>query len=171
MAGIVNIADSSDYPIGLLNFIKNGYHKVTLSTNDLINTNIALKTGNAALYTILLGGINFADTAKIETFGLGLGHDFIFSKRFSIATELTAQQLHLGNWDRANVLTKFQLNFQVQLFKGVAVYAAPTYNYYISNAPVGSSAKNYKQSITPSRHQTINGYKGWLGYSAGITIM
>lgn len=170
--GLVNISDtSSGVSLGLFNYVKNGYHKISLTTNELINANIALKTGNASLYSILFGGVNFSDTAKIETFGVGFGHDFIFSKRFSVSTELTAQQLHLGNWDYANILTKFQTNLQIQLFKGFTVFGGPSYNYYISNAPLGSSAKNYRQKIAPNKHQIINGHKGWLGYAVGITIM
>lgn len=170
--GLINIADtSSGVSFGLLNFVKTGYHKISFSTNDLINANIALKTGNASLYTILFGGKNFSDTATIETFGLGFGHDFIFNNRISIAAELTAQHIHLGSWDNANILTKFQANLQLQLFKGFTIFGGPTYNYYKSDATVGSSAKNYKQNIVPSKHQNINGHKGWLGYSAGITIM
>ncbi|WP_225872482.1 STN and carboxypeptidase regulatory-like domain-containing protein [Pedobacter polaris] len=170
--GLINVADTSTgISFGLLNFVKTGYHKISLSTNDLINANISLKTGNASLYTILMAGKNFSDTATIETFGLGFGHDFIFNKTISIATELTAQQLHLGNWDYSNILTKFQANLQIQLFKGFSIFGGPTYNYYFSNAPIGSSATNYKQQIVPNKHQTINGYKGWLGFNAGITIM
>ncbi|MFA6275835.1 MAG: STN and carboxypeptidase regulatory-like domain-containing protein [Pedobacter sp.] len=170
--GLINIADtSSGVSFGLINIVKSGYHKISLSTNDLINANIAVKTGNASLYTIFFAGKNFSDTAKIETFGLGFGHDLIFNKRISIAAELTAQRIHLGNWDHANILTKFHANLQIQLFKGITIFGGPVYNYYISDAPIGSSAKNYKQNIVPAKHQTINGNKGWLGYSAGITIM
>jgi len=169
--GLVNIADSSSgVSLGLLNIVKNGYHKISISTNETINANIALKTGNHKLYTIFLAGKNYDDTAKIETFGLGFGHDFIFSKQVSIAAELSAQQLHLGNWDYANILTKFQTNLQIRLFNGFSIFGGPTYNYYISKAPAGSSATGYKQQIAPAKHQVYIGYKGWLGWNAGITI-
>ena len=170
--GLVNIADTSDgFSLGLINLIKNGYHKVSVSTNELINANIALKTGNANLYTILLGGKNFEDTAKITTFGLGFGHDFIFSKNISVATELSAQQLHLGNWDYSRILGKFQTNLQIQLFKGFSIFGGPTYNYYMSKAPAHSSAPGYKQQIVPAHHHVFKGNPGWLGFSAGITIL
>ncbi len=170
--GLVNIADTSDgFSLGLINLIKKGYHKVSLSTNDLINANIALKTGNANLYTMLLGGKNFDDTAKITTFGLGFGHDFIFSKNISIAAELSAQQLHLGNWDYSRILGKFQTNLQIQLFKGFSIFGGPTYNYYVSKAPAGSSAPGYKQQIVPDKHHIFKGNPGWFGFNAGITIL
>lgn len=169
--GLINIADSSSgVSLGLINFVKNGYHKISLSTNDLINANVALKTGNANLYTIFLAGKNYADTAKIETFGAGFGHDFIFDKRVSIAAELTAQQLHLGNWDYANILSKFQTNLQIKVFNGFSIFGGPVYNYYFSKAPAGSSAKGYQQQIVPAKHQTFKGNKGWLGWNVGVTL-
>lgn len=170
--GIVNLADSSSgVSLGLINLNKNGYHKISLSANDLVNANIALKTGNANLYTILFGGYHISDTAKIATFGLGFGHDLLLSNRFSIATELSAQQLHLGNWDYARILTKFQANLQIELFKGLGIFAGPTFNYYISDAPENSSAKGYQQQIIPNKHYTIGGNPGWFGFNVGITIM
>jgi hypothetical protein len=170
--GLVNIADtSSGASLGLINWNKNGYHKVSLSTNDLVHANIAFKTGNSMLYTILFVGKSFSDTAKIETFGMGLGHDFLFGRHISFATELSAQQLHLGNWEYSRILTKAQLNLQITLFKGFSIFGGPTFNYYLSKAPLGSSTTGYKQQIVPDRHFNIRGSPGWLGFNAGITIM
>lgn len=169
--GLVNVADSSSgVSLGLLNIIKHGYHKIGISTNELVNANLTLKTGNAKLYTIFLAGKNFSDTATIETGGLGLGHDFIFNKTLSIGSELTVQGLYLGNWDHANVLTRFQTNLQFRIFDGVGLFAGAAYNYYDSDAPIGSSAKGYKQYIVPKKHQDINGKKGWVGWQFGITL-
>lgn len=170
---LVNLADSSSgTSLGLLNFIGNGYHKISISANEEINTNIALKTGNAKLYSIILAGYNFSDTAKLATLGIGFGHDFIFNKRLSLAPELLFQYLYPGNWDYSNSLTKFQLNLQIQVFKGFTIFGGPSYSYYNSDAPAGSSAKNYKQQIVPRKHHNFSGNnKGWHGWNVGITIM
>jgi hypothetical protein len=170
--GLVNLADSSSgYSIGLLNFVKHGYHKVSLSANELMSANISLKTGNANLYTMFIGGRNYSDTAKIESFGLGFGHDFIFNKTFSVAAEVSSQHLHLGNWDYANILNKGQLNLQIRLFKGFSIYGGPVYNLYVSKAPAGSSATGYKQEIVPDRHTSYGpGARSWLGWNAGVTL-
>lgn len=169
---LVNASDtSSGTSLGLINLVKTGYHKLSFSTNETINANVAYKSGNANLYTLLIGGYNFSDTAKVISFGLGMGHDFILGKTFSFATELSAQHLYLGNWDYANMLYKGQLNLQFRLFKGLSIFGGPSYNYYVSKAPLGSSGKNYRQQIVPSRHQDVGRYKGWVGWSAGITLM
>lgn len=171
--GLVNISGSSNgTSIGLINFTKNGYHKISLSANELVNANIALKTGNANLYSIIFAGKNFSDTAKVETFGLGFGHDFIFGKTLSLAPELSFQYLYLGNWKYANILTKIQTNLQVKVFNGFSIFGGPSYSYYNSDNPGRSGVKNYKQQIAPKNHHHFSGNnKGWFGWNIGITIM
>lgn len=170
--GLINVADtSSGTSLGLLNLVKTGYHKLSFSTNETINANIAYKSGNANLYTMLIGGYHFSDTAKVISFGLGIGHDFILNKTLSFAAELSTQHLYLGNWDYANILNKGQVNVQIKLFKGFTIFGGPSYNYYASNAPMGSSGKNFKQQIVPDRHHKLGRYNAWVGWNAGITIM
>lgn len=169
---LLNFSDSSTgTSLGLINLVKDGYYKVSISSNELVQANVALKTGNANLYNIIFAGTNFSDTAKVATVGLGFGHDFIFSKRVSLAPELSFQYLYLGNWNYSNLLTKFQLNLQIQLFKGLAIFGGPAYSLYNSDAPAGSGAKNYKQNIAPAKHHNFSGnHKGWYGWNAGITL-
>lgn len=169
--GLINLADSSSgVSLGLINIVKHGYHKVSFFTNDLVNANVSLKTGNAKLYTIFLAGKNFSDTAKILTGGLGLGHDFILNRTFSVATELTTQGLYLGSWDETKMLTKFQASLHLKIFNGLTIFGGPSYNLYSSNKLIEASSVGYKQQIVPAKHQDINGNKGWVGWSAGITI-
>lgn len=169
---LINFSGSSTgTSLGLLNFVGDGYHKISVSSNELLQTNVALKTGNANLYNILFVGKTFTDTAKIATFGLGFGHDFIFSKHLSVAPELSFQYLYLGNWKYSNVLTKFQMNLQIQVFKGFTIFGGPAYSFYNSDAPAGASAKNYKQQVVPDKHHNFSGNnKGWYGWNAGITL-
>ncbi|RYG22246.1 MAG: hypothetical protein EOO07_00400 [Chitinophagaceae bacterium] len=170
--GLINLADSSlGTSIGLLNLSRNGYKKISFFANDVVNANAAIKTGNANLYTLLIGGNNFSDTAKVSTVGLGFGHDFMFSKRMAIEAELITQYLYLGNFDYANILMRFQANFEVRLFKGLAIFGGPSYAFYNSNGPSGSSAKGYKQQIFPAKHHKFSGNnQGWWGWNVGITV-
>ncbi|WP_316814928.1 LA_2272 family surface repeat-containing protein [Pedobacter nyackensis] len=171
--GLINVADTlSGWSVGLLNFSKNGYHKISVYTNETVNTNISLKTGNANLYTILFVGMNASSQEKIKTVGVGMGHDFIFNKRLSLGLEITGQSLYMGSWDAANLLSRVQTNLQFQLFKGFAIFGGPAYAIYSGDAPAGSSAPGYKQNVVPSHHTSFgNATKGWIGFNAGITIM
>lgn len=170
--GLINVADTSTgFSLGLMNLVRNGYHKISISTNDLINTNVAFKGGNANLYTIFLLGKNFVKDKNIETFGLGFGHDFLAGRTFSFSTELTAQQLHLGRWDHANILNKFQLNLQLKLARGLSVYGGPTLNYYVTDAPMGYvSAKGYRSDIVPTHAKRVGRNNAWLGFILGVNL-
>ena len=80
--GLINVADSSaGMRIGLINIVlKNGYHKLSLYGNEVMNANVDIKTGNSKLCTIIKAGVHVNDSAKLFS-----GHDFIFGKRFSLS--------------------------------------------------------------------------------------
>jgi hypothetical protein len=170
--GLINLADtSSGYSIGLLNWVNKGYHKVSLSVNEVMNTNLSFKTGNSKLYTLYLGGANFSNNAKAYSAGLGFGHDFIFNKTFSIAFEAASQYLYLGNFNDVNLLNRAQSNFQFKLFKPFTIFAGPAYSLYYSNSG-GNRIEGYRSSITPKKYKSYsNVTTGWWGWNVGITIM
>ncbi|MBB6236881.1 hypothetical protein HDC90_001496 [Pedobacter sp. AK013] len=166
--GVVNLADSSSgISIGLINLSNNGYRKIMAYSNEVINTNVAFKTGNAKLYTLLIAGKNFSDTARVFTFGLGLGHDFILNKRFSIATEGTIQSIYLGHIEEANTLYRIQTYLQVNALSRFAFFAGPAYSYYVRRAVV--LGESYKKELAPAwQHSFKNGAQGWLGWNFGL---
>ncbi|MBB5436410.1 hypothetical protein HDC92_000074 [Pedobacter sp. AK017] len=171
--GLINVSDtSSGYSLGLINLVKHGYHKISLFTNETVNTNLSIKTGNSHLYTILFAGLNLSQNEKLRTVGIGLGHDFIFNRCLSVGLETTGQLLYLGKWDSTNLLSKVQANLQVQLVKGISLFAGPAYAVYSSDNPANSSSAGYKQNIVPQHHTSFgSNTKGWLGFNAGITFM
>ena len=170
--GLINVSDTSDgYSIGLLNLVNHGYHKISLYPNETMNVNLAIKTGNAKLYSMLMGGINISNDSKIYSFGFGMGHDFIFSKTFSLSTELSSQYLYLGSSSYTNLLNKFSLNANVALNKYISLFAGPSFNVYYSNQT--AAIKGYKGNIPSSNYHTFNlgnNVNGWIGWHAGITL-
>ncbi|WP_293308602.1 STN and carboxypeptidase regulatory-like domain-containing protein [Pedobacter sp. UBA5917] len=170
--GLVNLADSSSgVSIGLINLSNNGYRKISVYTNEVANTNISFKTGNANLYTLLIAGNNFSDTARVLTYGIGFGHDFILNKRFAIALEGTIQTIYLGNFEEANVLYRVQSHFQVNVLPRLAFFAGPAYNYYLKGLDDTPSGDRYKKELAPKQHRNFsNGAQGWLGWNLGVTV-
>ena len=171
--GLINIADSSDgIAIGLFNFVVNGYHKLSFSTDELINTNAALKTGNKKLYSILQAGLSWGNNdKKIYSFGYGLGSERSIGKTFSINPELTSQYLYLGSWDYSNILNKFRLNLNVKLGKYVSIFGGPVMNVYYSQQTI--TLTGYKSPTPPSGYHVYdfsNRVKGWIGWNAGINF-
>jgi hypothetical protein len=172
--GLINVADTSaGYSIGLINIIVKGYHKLSFSTNEIVNVNAAFKTGNSRLYSILQAGVNAGSSNRVYSFGYGLGSEINLNKMktLSLNPELTSQYLYLGSWDYTNILNRIQLNFNVKLGKYVSFFAGPAFSVYISDQKAGLA--DYRFPIPPSGYHIIsfgNNVTGWFGWNAGINI-
>lgn len=177
--GLVNITDSpSGYSFGLLNFKKNGYQKISITRNEISDINLAVKTGDNKLYTILTAGKSErTNEEKLFSFGIGLGKNIPLGKRFTYNMEISTQYLYLGNWDYYNFLYKFDSPFTFRLFKGVAISAGPSFNIYSSEKRdktiPGNSTSTFVQDRT-KRYNVIKdngkGLTGWVGWSFGISL-
>jgi hypothetical protein len=172
--GLINIADSSEgYSIGLINIVLNGYHKLSIYNNEVMNVNAAFKTGNRKLYSILLGGAQLTDSNKIYSYGYGIGSEFLLNKRktISLNTEITSQYLYLGSWDYTNLLNRLNLNFTIKLTKYISLFAGPSFSVYVSNQKTG--IQGYKFPVMAPERQQINfsnNVKGWFGWNVGINF-
>jgi len=170
--GLINISDSSDgYSIGLINIVLRGYHKLSLSTNEVLNTNVAFKTGSTKLYSILQAGMNVKDNEKVYSFGYGIGREFSLGKTFSINPELSSQYLYLGAWDFVNILNKAHLNLNVKLGKYVSLFGGPSFAAYYTNQT--TSFNGYKNEVPPTGYKQFHLYNkvnGWIGWNAGINF-
>src|SRR5690606_18660004 len=119
--------------IGLINIVFKGYHKLSLSTDEVLQANAAFKTGNEKLYNIFLGGYDFRSDEKAWAFGYGLGSELSIGQRFSLNPELSSQYLYLGSWEYLNLLNRASLLLNFRIAKNIAVYAGPAYSVFISD--------------------------------------
>lgn len=171
--GLINIADTSDgYSIGLINIVMKGYHKLSLSYNEVMPLNAAFKTGNKKLYSILLGGANTSANSKLYSFGYGLGSEWSIINTFSINPEITSQYLYRGSWNYTNLLNKFTLNFNLHLGKFASIFAGPSFNVFYSDQH--EAVSGYKYTLANSYHKFSFGntknVSGWIGWNAGINL-
>jgi hypothetical protein len=172
--GLINIADTSNgFSIGLINIVRKGYYKITVSTNEVLNTNLAIKSGNAKLYNILMVAINAGNDEKIFSYGYGIGHEIKAAKWLTINPEITSQYLYLGNWNYTNQLSKCQVLATVKLTKGIALFGGPSFAAYYSDQP--AAEKGYRYSIPGDNYHTFELWNdkvtGWIGWTAGISLL
>lgn len=176
--GLINISDTSaGYSIGLVNIVLKGIHKLAFSTNEVLDFNVAFKTGNKNLYSILLAGYKgskratTADTSSIISFGYGLGHEFSLGKWFSINPEFTSQYLRVGSWENSNVMNKLHLQFNIKLGKYMSLFGGPSFTVYYSERKKNPPGL---QLPVPASYHTFdlwdNAVKGWIGWNAGISF-
>ena len=172
--GLINIADTSDgFSIGLLNIVRKGYHKITISSNEVLNANLAIKSGNAKLYNILMVGVNAGSDDKIFSYGYGIGHEMKIAQWFTLNPELTTQYLYLGNWNYLNQLTKFQVLATVKLTRNLAIFGGPSFSAYYSDQL--EAVKGYRFLVPKDNYHTYNLWRdnvtGWVGWTAGISFL
>lgn len=173
--GLINISDtSSGYSIGLINVVLKGYHKLGIYTSELQDYNVAFKTGNRKLYSILMAGMNPGTTRKRYTFGYGLGGEYGLGGRknlFSLNPELISQYVYMGSWEYTNLVNRLQLNLNVHIGKWVTLFAGPSYNVYSSNQTTAIEGYQFPLlSSGYSSHTWNKKVSSWLGWQAGIAL-
>jgi len=170
--GLLNVADtSSGVSIGLLSFVLKGYHKLSVSANEVAPFNLSAKSGSKWLYNIYTIGSNFDDNNRVYTFGMGYGSELDLSKRFSINPEITAHGVYLGSWEELNSMTKFKASLTVHFGRYLAVYAGPSFTMYWDNKQ--PKVEGFKTEILPAGYKKNDygpGLSSWIGWQAGITI-
>jgi len=172
--GLINIADTSEgYSIGLINIVLSGYHKLSLYTNETENLNVAFKTGNRKLYSILVGGLNTGTGNKSYSFGYGFGSERYLNKRKSLSVnpEVSCRYLYLGSWDYTNIYSKLDLNLHVKLNKYISVFAGPSFSVFTSDQT--TTIPGYRFPVPAAGYNAFNlerNVNGWFGWNAGISL-
>jgi hypothetical protein len=170
--GLINIADTSEgLGIGLINIVLKGYHKLSVSSDEMVNVNLSFKTGSYRLYNILHAGINLSDSNKAYAFGYGFGSELRLNSALTINPEVTAQHLYLGSWDHANIIGKLKLNLNARLAKNISLFAGPVFNAYYTKQDIHYSG--YRQAKPPSGYHVYHldtNVDAWVGWNAGISF-
>lgn len=133
--GLINIADSSSgLSIGLFNYVKTGYHKLEINTDELLFANMSFGTGTEKLYTIFTAGINYANPT-IVTYGYGLGSGFTIKKKLGFSATVIAQQMQHSEDGlfRANLLSRAYIGMEYKFHPKFRIGLGPTFNLYTPN--------------------------------------
>lgn len=123
---LVNVADSSDYAIGILNFIKNGEKSIALSTDQTLYTHIDFRSGGRVLYGLLGVGYKAVNNRAKYALDIGLGAHIINHRKFFLNTEYASQintdfKNKLYETDSFKILTGYNFNKTLRLFAGPSI--------------------------------------------------
>lgn len=168
IAGFINIADSSDYPIGIINIIKNGEQSIGISTDDQLTTLVSFRSGGKKLYGIIGLGYNFENTREVYALQWGLGAHLIKKNNFRFNTEATVTSLEnfkRGDFFKASISALPALRFGSK----VEIFGGPAFNYVNTNSSEGKALSDHSLW----RHTSNNGnfHNLYVGYTAGIQII
>lgn len=170
--GFVNIADTvSGYTIGLLNLNKRGLHALDLSTNEYMNINVAFKSGNEKMYSIISAGYNTVPGKKVVGWGLGFGFEGRIWKKLGCNTELMYMYLHRGDSLHQPSVVKLAPSFILHIKRRLAVYAGPSFSL---NTEVSEEKGDEYLYGVPEKafysNTTIKPIAVWMGWQVGIRI-
>jgi hypothetical protein len=146
--GLLNFSDTvSGAPIGFISFVRKGYRRVELSSNEVLYANLTLKTGVRKFYNIFTGGLVPNDTIQTWAFGYGFGFENSIGKKFLHSYDVTANWMNEKDmsFGTFNMLTKLRINFAYLLGKRASVFLGPTINVHLSewiNADTGEFLTN-----------------------------
>lgn len=130
LAGLVNIAEESDYPIGILNIIKEGEMQLGLTVDEGGSTLLALRSGGKVLYGLVGLGYNVISDDARYSVEAGIGAHLISKPVFRLNGEVagTAMTSFAGGVygkQHLRILAGFRITPRIELFAG------PTLNHLL----------------------------------------
>ena len=167
LSGLINIADSSDYPIGIINLIENGERRISLSTDENLTTMVSFKSGGTKLYGIIGLGSNLQYDNLPYALEAGLGIKLLEGNTFRL--DMEASNMFVTNFKRRGEYSRSGLRLLpiLQLSRSVQIFAGPGLNYmHTKYSEAGELSglqlwERQKRGIYRSIH---------LGFSAGVQI-
>ncbi|MDH5399759.1 MAG: hypothetical protein OEX02_16525 [Cyclobacteriaceae bacterium] len=137
--GLINIADSIDggVPIGLLSFVRNGYHALELEANETFYLNASFKTGTEKFYNIFTAGVVTRDDVPYWAFGLGLGTIVPLSEKMNIDVDVISRHIYEERyWKRdtygVNLINTLRLTASYGIGERLKVFGGPQLNVAVS---------------------------------------
>lgn len=169
--GVINVTDSADgYMLGLFNWAKNGYHKLSVYSNEITHVNLSFKTGNAKLYTTFLGGLDVLPGKAAYSFGIGIGRDMQLNKRWMFSAEVSMQHVFLGTWDQPQFIYRVAPSIAYRFGKLLSIYFGPSLSMYEAR-PV-THVDGYKTAVMTGDplFNVNNNLRVWKGFQAGLVF-
>lgn len=165
LAGLINIADSSDYPVALLNFIRKGEKSIGLSTDETANLLASFRSGGRVLYGILEAGYNLKSGEPLYALGGGLGAHIACSERFRVNAEISTLVLddfHRGEYSKHSlrILPAYKLSDRLEVFAG------PTVGSVYTDMPEGK--KLLEHAFWEKTYGGGALHQWYAGFAAGV---
>lgn len=128
---LLNFSDTCEgTPIGLINFSTKGYHKIEVFADEVLYTQLALRTGVLHLHNIFIAGVDM--TRRVDalwSLGYGLGSYRKLTEKWLMGADLTAQFLiqHEALQNASGMMGTFFLAFERTYTQKFSVALGPTF--------------------------------------------
>ena len=168
---ILNVSDTieSGLPIGLFSFVKKGFHRFEISTNEIFDINIAYKSGVKKLYNSIRFGYN---PSEYFSAGYGIGTQTSLGNNFNFNLDLSSDIVFETNsFNYIGNLNKLSTTFDYNISKEISVFAGPSLN--VSLISFDNTNNSYPGIAPYSIYTEIfseNEIKMWVGGIFGLSI-
>lgn len=174
--GFINLSDTlSGAAVGLLSISLKGYHRVDLSSSDVMPLSLHVRTGTRTFHNIL--GYSPALTPD-ERWGFlyGFGFEPPIGKKGFLNIDLTGEQVvEQREWvDAVNILGRLNVSVGYLVAERIAISAGPVVNTLFTDWR-DADTEVYLTELVPSDvlFEGIEGttrISGWLGWKAGVGV-
>jgi hypothetical protein len=162
--------------IGLFNYVKDGYHKVEFSYNELGTMNLGYRSGWAPLHMHYFGGYNTRDKdQRFVQAGIGLATSLPISKKLNFEADFTVRNTrgvdNFTKWD-FNMYNQLMIGFSWQPGKKFGIRSGLTLNHLwydplsTLHSYVASLPKNTLDMDTSGKYN----HKAWIGWQIGVVL-
>lgn len=165
--GVLNIADSSDYTLGLVNIVKNGEKSIRIGTDEDLSTFASFRSGGRILYGIL--GIGFNPQYEAIRYGVegGIGANLLNRTNFRLAAEISS--ITLTDFD-GNHFNKNGLRIlpSIKIGPNIYLYGGPSVNYINTDNEDGKKLVKMKiwDKQNSKDYQALN-----VGFTGGLQLV
>ncbi len=171
-AGILNIAQSSDFPIGLVNIIKDGEMSVAVGYNEIGTTSLTFRSGGGVMYGILGAGFNHKidDSNDAVSLVAGYGAHIDILPWLRINNEVTVEALGLfGSGGSRTFKAGYALlpAFRLGHFE---LFGGPSVNFMHSGDPkifdLFPGGSFWDKEPSPNKRQQAH-----IGWQVGVQVI
>jgi hypothetical protein len=169
---IINIADTVDgIPFGVFSFVRKGYHKLEISTNELLFLNVGFKTGVEKLHNNIFVGVNVIPARPILTMGYGLGTLIKMNNKWKFNADISAQLLYNYQINDIgfNAINKLFIGLEYKVNKKVGLAFGPSINLLVNDFSNNQYYESINALIPKPIYSSTNiaentNTKAWLGF-------
>jgi hypothetical protein len=171
--GLVNIADTMQGAgIGLVNIYGNGLNKLVVSSNEILQVNVAYLSGAKKLYSIIGMGANASLVGQQYSVFYGIGTSINLSKRWSLHPECYGQVFYIGDWGYVPLLARAQLDISYKIQRKIELFAGASYS--LTEDRRGKVVRHFSPWLAADNIQyhiiDNNKLATWSGWQFGLRI-
>ncbi|WP_245949320.1 carboxypeptidase-like regulatory domain-containing protein [Echinicola strongylocentroti] len=167
LTSLLNIADSSAYPIGLINIIKTGEKSFTLGYDELKYSMFTVRTGGTYSYGIV--GLAHATEDRTYNWAIdaGLGLHLVNTKWFDLDGELVSRT-SFGPPETTLSLASMKLLPAFSPHKNIKLFCGPSLNFLMRQNP----EENHIPGWVIEDNSNATAVQAWyMGLSVGLQFV